>query len=285
MEGERLLGQSAQLFLANGASQDIAIIADKIALVGCVGIAKENHRPVTLAAMEQLAALTFALLTTKNDQIGFALGELKKNVNLIVKLFMPIPADFFSTGTYLGPYYSLTSEQNFPVRLTHLANEIAKADAANKNARAILDNVSEWSEELFTTERELFLAAIENKSQFIFEIINWIGHITKILIVMAKSPACDDHTREELINHARALIYVLSWVPDTKEAVDAAERGRMTDVVFEAALDAYSRDCQEVYEAARYTFVVVFQSGAASAELGDSRTIYVRPCDTGSLET
>jgi hypothetical protein len=58
-----------------------------------------------------------------------------------------------------------------------------------------------------------------------------------------------------LIKHARALIYVLSWIPDTKEAVDAAERGRMTDVLFEAAFDAYKRDCQEVYEAARDTLL------------------------------
>ena len=255
MEGVRLMGQSAQLFLVKSKSADIANIADRIGLVGCVGITKQNHRPVTLSAMDQLARLTFSLLRMKNDQIRFAAGELKKNVNLVVKLFLTIPSDAFSMHTYLGPYYSLTSEETLPVWLTKLANEIAKADESIDTVRTIIDNVKEWSEELYTSEKELFLAAIERKSNFTFELVHWIAQITKVLIVMADAPSCDRYTKSSLIKHARGLIYVLSWVPDTKEAVDVAERARMTEVLSEAALDAYQRDCTEVYQAARDTLL------------------------------
>jgi hypothetical protein len=180
---------------------------------------------------------------------------LKKNVTLIVKLFMTIPDRSFLANTYLGPYYSLTREATLPAWLTELANEISKADENDEVARDIADNMEEWAEELFSTERELFLAAIEMKSTFLFEIVHWIPQIVQVIIVIAQAPACGEYDKEALIKHARALILVLSWVPDTKEAVDLVEHSRMTEVLFQAALDAYVRDCPEVYEAARDTLL------------------------------
>jgi hypothetical protein len=251
MEGTRLMGQSAQLFLACGDPTDIASIADKIALVACVGIAKEDHRAVTMAAMEQLARLTFNLLRTKNADIAFAAGELKKNVSLIAKLFLAIPENPLLGHTYLGPYYSLTSEQTLPAWLTKLANELIEGEASDEAIRAVIHNIDEWSDELYRTEKELLLAAIEKKSHFTFDVIHWIAHVTKILVAFANAPACDEHTKEEITKHAAWLISVLSWVPDDREAVLFVENFRMTETLFDAALDARVRDNGEVFEAAR----------------------------------
>jgi hypothetical protein len=62
MEGVRKMGQSAQIFLTLGNPNDIATLAEKIALVSCAGVMHQNFRPVTLVGMEQLAELTFNLI-------------------------------------------------------------------------------------------------------------------------------------------------------------------------------------------------------------------------------
>ena len=60
MEGVRLMGRSAQLFLAVGNPDDIVTLAEKIAFISCAGVLNQNFRPVTLVGMEQLAQLMTA---------------------------------------------------------------------------------------------------------------------------------------------------------------------------------------------------------------------------------
>ena len=48
MEGVRLMGQSAQLFLAHGKPEEIATLVGKIGVLACAGVANEKFRPVDL---------------------------------------------------------------------------------------------------------------------------------------------------------------------------------------------------------------------------------------------
>jgi hypothetical protein len=91
MEGIMLMGQSAQLFLAATEPNGIVTLAEKIGALGVSGVVKEDFRPVTSTAMEQLARLTFDLIRTKAHDIRFAVGELKKSVASLVKLFLTVP--------------------------------------------------------------------------------------------------------------------------------------------------------------------------------------------------
>jgi len=253
IEGVRLMGQCAQLFLQSSTPNEIVTLTGKIAAISCSGILKEDFRPVTLNGMEQLARLTFNLLLTEGHDIHFAAGELKKNVALLVKVFLTVPDSPLMSGhsAYLAPYYSLTNAETLAGWLTNLTNELLRAKPEDKRAIAVIHNIEQWSEELYQTEKELLLLAVKERSQFAFDMIHWISHVTKLLVAISKAPACDDHTKEELIKHASWLISVLSWIPDDKETGSFVENFQMTEVLFEAALDARASGCDEVFDTAR----------------------------------
>lgn len=248
LEGQRLMGKSAQYLLANGNPEDIATLSEKIAMIACTGCAREDYRPVTMEGMTQLADLTFALLRSRNHDINFAVGEVRQDVALVVKLFLKVPDTPLSSShsTYLGPYYSSTSLQSLRSRLTTLVNAILEADSDNEDAQTVTRNIEQWADGIYQTEKELLLEAIKAKSHFTFDIIHWIAGITEILLAVSNAAVCDDHTRDELQKHARWLIATLTWIPDDKETVTFIENFQMTETLFEAAINAHNRGCDEI---------------------------------------
>jgi hypothetical protein len=253
----RLMGQSAQLFLAASNPNDIVTLAEKIAAISCTGAIKQEFRPVTLTGMEQLARLTFDLIRTEGHDIHFAVKGLRGDVELVVQMFLHVP-DAPRTNihsTFLAPYYSLTKTQTLGGWLTELVNALVQADAENKNAAAVIRNLEAWAEELYRTEKELLLLAIEKKSHFTFDIIHWIAHVTKLLTAVSGAPATNGHTKGELQKHARWLISVLSWIPEDKDTASFVENFGLTELLFEAALDAQSRESHEVSESTRKLLV------------------------------
>lgn len=247
MEGVRLMGQSADRFLADGKPQDIVGLVDEIRLIACLGTVNEKYRPVTLVAIEQLAKLTFKLIRTDTHDIGFATRKLKENVTMVAKIFLQVPdAALISVHhTYLAPYYSSTTTQSLLSWLTDLVNILVEAKPDDKAAKTVIRNIEDWADGLFQPQKELLLLAIEKRAQFTFDMIYWIKLVTKLLLALSNAPACDNHYRDELRKHAHWLICILSWVPDDKETVIFVENYQMTETLFEAAMDAYRRDCLE----------------------------------------
>src|SRR5690606_34646535 len=119
LEGQRLMGRSAQYVLTHGDPNDIAALSEKIALLACTGCAKEDYRPVTMEGMTQLANLTFDLLRSRTHDILFAVREVRRDVALVAKLFLNVPDTPLSSShsTFLGPYYTSTSMQSLRSRL------------------------------------------------------------------------------------------------------------------------------------------------------------------------
>ena len=248
MEGVRLMGQCADMLLAAEGPQGITTLVQKIGVISCAGIAREDYRPVTSTGVEQLARLSFDLLRTKSREVGFAARDIRGSMTLIAKLFMALPDTPLMNvhSTYLAPYYSATSTQGLTVRLSHLVNAVADAAADDANARQVIDNFEEWADGMYQTEKDLLLHAIEKRSQFTFDMIHWITAVTTMLIAVSNAAACDEHTQGELRKHAAWLIAVLSWVPDDEETVKFVENFRMTETLFEAAVDARRRGCPEL---------------------------------------
>ena len=248
MEGQRLMGRCAQGFLAHGDPVSITTLSEKIALISCTGGAKENHRPVTMAGMTQLSNLTFDLLRARDGDINFAADKVRRDVAMIVKLFLNVTdtplADIHRT--FLGPYYSSTSAGCLRTRLTHLVNSLTEVQPDNADARTVIHNLEQWAEYLYRTEKELLLAAIEARSLFTFEMIRWICGITEILLAVSRVPACDDMSRNKIRKHALRLISTLTWIPDDEETVGFVETFEMTETLFRAAMGARARDCDEV---------------------------------------
>lgn len=248
LEGQRLMGQSAQYLLVHGDPNDIATLSEKIALIACTGCAKEDYRPVTMEGMTQLANLTFDLLRSGSRDIHFAVGEIRRDVALVVNLFLNVPDTPLSSShsTFLGPYYSSTSMQSLRSRLTALANAISEAQPDNTGAQSVIRNIERWADGLYQTEKELLLEAVKAKSHFAFDMIHWITGVTEILLAISNAPACDHHSQEELRKHARWLIATLTWIPDDKDTVTFVENFQMTETLFEAAVNARNRGCDEI---------------------------------------
>lgn len=248
MEGTRLMGQCADMLLAVEGPKGIATMVRKIGIISCAGVAREDYRPVTSIGVEQLARLSFELLWTKSREVQFAAQDIRGTMELIAKLFMALPdAPLMSVhSAYLGPYYSATSAQALTSRLSQLVNVVADAPADDMNARQVIVNFEEWADGMYQTEKDLLLYAIEKRSQFTFDMINWITAVTTMLIALSNVAACDTHTQKKLRKHAASLIAVLSWVPDDKETVKFVENFQMTETLFEAAVDARRRGCPQL---------------------------------------
>lgn len=251
LEGQRLMGRSAQYILAHGDPNDIAALSEKIALIACTGCAKVDYRPVTMEGMTQLANLTFDLLRRRHHDIHFAVGEVRRDVALVAKLFLNVADTPLSNShsTFLGPYYSSTSMQSLRARLTALVNALSEAQSDNADAQLIIRNIERWADGLYETEKELLLAAVKARSHFAFDMIHWITGVTEILLAASNASACDDHSQEKLRRHAHWLIATLTWIPDDKETVMFVENFQMTETLFESAMNARYRDCDEIAKA------------------------------------
>jgi hypothetical protein len=253
MEGVRLMGVSAQAFLSAGLPNAILTLKEKIAAISCTGAASKEYRPVTLVGIEQLARITLSLLRVPSRDIGYAADQVRNGVELVVSVFLQIPDAPLERihSTYLGPYYSLTADQSLGSSLTELCNAILRAQAGDVQAAAVADNIEAWSEELYKTQKTLLLLAIEKRSHFTFDLIHWIAHVAKLLTAVSKAEVTDDHTGEEIERHADWLLSVLSWIPDDRDSVAFVESFQITNVAFEAALDASQLDSERVGESAR----------------------------------
>ena len=248
LKGQRLMGQSAQYILAHGDPNDIATLSEKIALIACTGCAKEDYRPVTMEGMTQLANLTFDLLRSRSRDIHFAVGEVRRDIALVAKLFLNVPDTPLSSShsTFLGPYYSSKSMQSLKSQLTALANAISKAQPDNTDVQTVIRNIERWADGLYQTEKELLLEAVKLKSHFTFDMIQWITGVTEILLAVSNAPACDQHSQEKIRMHALWLIAALTWIPDDKESVTFVKNFQMTETLFEAAMGARNRGCEEI---------------------------------------
>ena len=233
LEGQRLMGQSAQCLIAHGDKEYIVTLSEKIAMIACTGCAREDYRPVTRAGMTQLADLTFALLRSGNHDISFAVGKVRQDITSVVKLFLKVP------GKPL-------SRQSLRSHLTRLVNSILESESDNEVAQKVTRNIEQWADGIYKTEKELLLEAIKVKSHFTFDIIHWITGVTEVLLAVSKAAVCDDYTRDKLRKHARWLIATLTWIPDDKDTVTFIEHFQMTDTLFEAAIDAHNRGCYEI---------------------------------------
>lgn len=248
MEGVGLMGKVAHLMLSHAEPNDIATITEKIALISCTGVAKEDYRPVTQTGMEQLAKLTFELIRSSSPDIKFAASEIRDDVSLVVKLFLNLPDTPLSNihSAYLAPYYSSTGAETLQGWLTELVNALAKAKADDEAAQRVVRHIEQWADGLYRIEKDILLAAIQKRSFFTFDSVHWIAHVTKLLLAVSNAPACEDHPRDELRKSALWLISVLSFIPDDKETIAFVENYRMTETLFEAAIDAHNRGCDEV---------------------------------------
>ena len=248
MEGVRLMGQAALLILNNKEPQYIATISEKIAVISCTGAMNEKYRPVTIIGVAQLAKITFELIRCESHDIAFAVREIRDDVELIAKIYLEIPDTPLSSihSSALASYYSGANAESLQNWLRLLVNALLEAPPDDESAKRVISHIEQWADEIYQSEKNLLLLAIKKRSSLTFDIIHSIAHVTNLLLAVSNASACDKHKRDELRKSALWLISVLSWIPDDQEVVTFVESKGMTEILFEAALNAYHRDCTDI---------------------------------------
>lgn len=254
MEGIRLLGKAALQQLALAEPESVTTGSESIAQIALVGVVRVDQLAVIACGVEQLSQLSMALLLYTGDHDSrFVIREVRGNLfNLagnVVQHMRDTP--LVANHRYaLSPYFSLIGVQTFAMTLNNVVNGLSNAQPDNDKAQRVVANVVDWAEGLYAPYKELLLAAIAKRSSLTHELITWANHIAKLLLALSCAPACDDHDRDELRKNASWLISSWSWIPDDRESVSYVERYRFSDMIFDAAVDAHRRDCDEFAQAA-----------------------------------
>jgi hypothetical protein len=247
IEGTSILGIVARLISKQDNPSYTVTISKTIAVVACTGAVNKNYQPVSQVAVKQLAFLTLELIKSKSGDVRYALKEVKAHVKLIAKMFLKTTdVTLMSThSTCLGPYYSVTRNDSLLSWLTELTNALLEADSSEDVGQHVIKHLVEWADELYLTEKELLLLAIEKESQLTFDLVHWIVQVAKLFFATSCSDACNDHNRDMLRRSAVRLMNVLSWIPDDKEIITYIENYHITDNIFEVAVAAYRRGCNK----------------------------------------
>ncbi|MEZ5464060.1 MAG: DUF2254 family protein [Lysobacteraceae bacterium] len=253
MQGIRLMGRVADLTLDHTRPTEIVGIVQKIALLSSVGVVKANHQPVTLVAVEQLADITFDLLSKGRHDLRFAIRQLRSATADVAKRFLETSDRSLASlhSRTLGPYFSSTSLTSLRARLVQLVNQILEQPAESERAREIIANIETWADQIFVPQKELLLLAVQKRSHFTFDVIGWAIGISELLNALSNAPACSDTQRSELRKHSVWLVSTLSWLPDDFETVTFVDSYSFSERVFEAASDGLRRGCREFYESCK----------------------------------
>lgn len=250
MEGIRLMGRASIIALDHVEPSEVLSMAKKISVLSSVGVLKVSHRPVTLTAFEQMAEITFELLTRGRGDVRFPLRELRSAVVEAAKEFLVTPDTPLSSmhQNTLGPYFSSASFSSLRSKLTTLTNQLVTLPEGHTRAGEIIGNVETWADQMYEPHKQLLLMAIERRSFFAFDALHWAIGISDLLLVLSNASACSEHDSENLRRHAIWLVSTLSWIPDDREAVRFVENFSFTQSLFEAALNGRQRECAEFYD-------------------------------------
>lgn len=250
MEGQRLLGASAKDMLNYSRPEDIQFLAERIASVVLAGIVNPKLRPASQTGISQLANISFQLLLSKTHDIGYASRTIRDQVAALAKATFKVPASGFSKihSNVLEGYYSATSQGSLIQRLVDLANEVLEAPADSKDAEAVLRNFGAWCDGMHRVESELLKSALEVQSSVIFDLISWNCTLVRLLVILPNAPACGDFQKNEFHEQAKFMVGVFYAIPDDVESVHMADNYSLIEMVFEAAMEALTRDAEEVGE-------------------------------------
>lgn len=247
MEGLRLLGNIAFALVTVKSRHEIASIIEDIGVISAGSTINERNYPATSTGVEQLSKLTLILIKSEDLNVRFPLNEIRKNISLIAKTTLELssPSSVSTHSSSLGPYYSGTSFESLLAQLTTLANTIINADENDTRAQQILGNIEQWADGIYQVEKELLLLSIQKKSHFTFDIINWITHISKLLLALSTAEVCDLRRQNKLKKHALWLFSTLTWIEDSPETISFVASYDIKEKFFEMVLEARNREALE----------------------------------------
>lgn len=240
LRGVELMGDVGRGFISAGQLTDFTACASDIFTIGAAGVARPDHKPVTLQAFQQFARLNLLLFAVREPHdVSFAMSSLRKAVFALATLVLETPDQLLSAGHQwlLEPYFSGT----FLASSEILVQATVADDATPALVAQVLSNLEAFSDGLYAQTKDLFLKSIERDSSFTMILMHWIESVTTLLWAVAEAKSDDSDVKENLRSHGRWLASVLSWVPKTNVAVGVVEKARMTDTLFRLSVEAENR--------------------------------------------
>ena len=244
MEGNRVLGDTTLLALEYSNSTFMSTITKKISFISSVCMTQKMN-PVSVTGVEQLSRISFALITLNTNDTKYNAEEIRKNISMIARIYFASDLkNMFDSP--LSSYYGYNSEYCLLNSLTNLANQIIQAPVDSPELQTIIHKLAEWSDQMYIENKELIIEAIKYKSHFVSDIINWITHITKLLLAVSISEWSSNHEKEKLERNAKWLISVLDWIPSDEESVSFVENYSLSENLFDAAIDANNKGLHSI---------------------------------------
>ena len=248
MEGCRIIGKSANIILNTSPAYSLKSTIDILKTIALWGLINEKNGPATLIATEQLSNISLSIiLNTKIDNLMIT-KELREALTTIAKIHINMPSKPMSIQTNIDPYYSHLSQQSFLGSLTQIVNSLLAENEKNKNSSYIIDNIEQWSHQIYIESKELLLLCVEKQSTFISDILNWIKIVTELLMAVSNAISCSEHSKKELKRNALWLISTYTWIPKNENSIQLVESFQFTELIFELILKSYQRDCEEITE-------------------------------------
>jgi hypothetical protein len=252
MEGVRELGRCAIVLLNRGEATEIVSIVNELGPTGAAMILREDHRPVAVTAMKQLAEMSYHMINTGIWDPGYAFEEIGNSVKMVATVALDQPSNGFkSVASYvLAPYFSY-QDTSLSSRLQNLTNALLNCSAEDEKAKKCIANLHEWAERTQPITKDVLILAIEKRSKFTFDILHWVGSTVEVLLAAASASVSNEHFKSELREEAKRWVLTLSWIPDDSDSIDCAAAWSMTTVIFEIAGAARKWNSEEVYDAAQ----------------------------------
>ncbi len=136
-----------------------------------------------------------------------------------------------------------------------ITNALLETNTRNETVQGVFGNIEEWAGGIFETNKELFLLAVQKRSQFTFDLIYWIARISTLLLALSVATSCPEHLCNKLKQHALRLLFIFSWINDDEETIQFAENFQLTEKLFEMALTAEKRSCTKFASEAKKTLL------------------------------
>lgn len=248
MAGVRLMGGVGQVMVLDGAQTESLSLWEKITGFGGAALHRDGQLGVVQVAGEQLEAGVKSLLITELPDARFVFKAMTRFATHLAKATIAKEKDGF-TGVAAMPgasFFSASNPRGVAAWLTQAANAVAKLNAADPNAVVFIRNMETWSEGLAAPCADLLAIAVQRQSMLAMQLVPWCLHVAKILQALANTAACPEDGKRLLRRAARALVAVLGRIPGDEASVGFAETFRMSELLFEAGLDAHERGADDV---------------------------------------
>lgn len=251
MHGVRILGTCSLALINRDKATEIISIVDELGPIGAAMSVREDHRPVTITVVEQLAGLTFQMINTGVFDPGYTFEQISHAIELTarVTLNQPNPSLTSVHRSNLAPYFSPTSASSLSQSLKQMTNALLSSSADDEKATKCAANLLEWAERSRSMSKSIMTLAIEQRSPFVFDILHWIGDVVEVLIAVAKAPIAEQHYAQDFDEQAQRWLSTLSWIPDDAESIDCASTWSITSVLFEIAGAARQHGSESLYDA------------------------------------